>query len=31
MPFPSGFFDGIISSAVLHFAKNDAHFFCHAR
>jgi ubiquinone/menaquinone biosynthesis C-methylase UbiE len=27
MPFPSGFFDGIISSAVLHFAKNDANFF----
>ena len=27
MPFPSCFFDGIISSAVLHFAKNDAHFF----
>ena len=27
MPFPSGFFDGIISSAVLHFAKNNAHFF----
>jgi len=27
IPFPSGFFDGVISSAVLHFAKNNAHFF----
>jgi ubiquinone/menaquinone biosynthesis C-methylase UbiE len=27
MPFPSGFFDGIISSAVLHFAENNVHFF----
>jgi ubiquinone/menaquinone biosynthesis C-methylase UbiE len=26
MPFPDDFFDHVISSAVLHFAKNPAHF-----
>lgn len=27
LPFPDAFFDGVISSAVLHFARDTAHFF----